>query len=471
MKQRNGRSARRVGQVRITFTNKPITAWGGLGAVVAKFLERIAFRAWVQEHVPIEESSNNARGVYEKVLGQFLTVLAGGERFAHLSWWGHGVEALRKAFAVKWLPGAPSTLTRFWGKIDRQGLSERLGDGARSLARQIVRWEGIDEDNVNLDSTVMVRYGRQEGAKKGYNARKPGRPSHHPLLAFLGSGYVVNAWNRSGDAFSGQSAKDFFLQTIASLGDRFRVRYVLADTGFYQAPFIVYLESQSYRYIIAVRLHAIVQQCIQRVTQWRRIAPGIEVGQFWFEHLSEKWTQPRRYVVVRQEVARRPQAAGKQPSLFRDLPQWREYRFSVFITNDHDAAPEAIWREYRPRACDENVIKDLKEGYGFASFNLSNFWATEAVLIMNTLVFHNLVHCLARTILTGRKGVVHQLRTLRSKYFILPAQLGSSAGRAILRLGVRDRSLRGKINYFLERIDGLPWRLNCNAVEGGGGIS
>ena len=111
MKQRKGSSARRVGQVRITFTNKPITAWGGLASVVAKFLERVDFRGWVQQHVPIRERSNNGRGVYEKVLGQLLTVLAGGERFAHLSWWGHGVEALRKAFAVGWLPGASSTKT------------------------------------------------------------------------------------------------------------------------------------------------------------------------------------------------------------------------------------------------------------------------------------------------------------------------------------------------------------------------
>ena len=39
---------------------------------------------------------------------------------------------------------------------------------------------------MNLDSTVLTRYGQQEGAKKGYNPRKHGRPSHHPLLAFLG---------------------------------------------------------------------------------------------------------------------------------------------------------------------------------------------------------------------------------------------------------------------------------------------
>jgi len=158
MKRKKRNSARRVGQVWITFTDKPasagkpITAWGGMASVVAKFLEQLGLRSWVERHVPICERSNNGRGVYEKVLAQFLTVLAGGERFAHLSWWGHGVEAVCKAFGVKRFPRASSTLTRFWGKIAKRSLAEKLGEAARALAREIVRREGITRDNVNLDS-------------------------------------------------------------------------------------------------------------------------------------------------------------------------------------------------------------------------------------------------------------------------------------------------------------------------------
>ena len=38
---------------------------------------------------------------------------------------------------------------------------------------------------LDIDSSVMTRYGEQEGAKKGYNPTKKGRPSHHPLIAFI----------------------------------------------------------------------------------------------------------------------------------------------------------------------------------------------------------------------------------------------------------------------------------------------
>lgn len=472
MKQGKGRFAGRVGQVWIAFTDKPMTAWGGVASVVAKMLERVDLRSWVEANVPIRETSPNARGVYEKVLAQWLTALCGGERFSHLSWWGHGLEAMRKAFSVAWLPRASSTLTRFWGKIDGQGPAETFGQAGRAFARQVVSWEGITEDTLNLDSTVATRYGQQEGAKRGYNPRKPGRPSHHPLLAFLGSGYVMNVWNRSGDTVSGQSAREFFQQTVETLGEGFRIRCVLADTGFYQAPFIESLEGERRRYIIAAPMAEILQRQIYQVPrdQWRAIAEGIEVADFWFEHKDQKWTRPRRYVVVRQEIARRPKAAGKQPSLFQDLDEWKNYRFSAMITNDETSPPEAIWREYRPRSCDENVVKDLKEGDGFSGFCLHGFWATEAVMVMNALVLHNLIHDLNRTLLSGG-GPVAQLKTLRSKWLILPALLGRCGRAAVLRLGVGDRRRRAKITYLLRQIQQLPWRLNGNAVDGGGRVS
>jgi len=79
----------RVNQVKIQFTNKPITAWGGLATIVAKLLGVLEFRSWVQSTIPIEEKSNNVKGVYEKMLATFLTVLSGGECFSHLDGLGN----------------------------------------------------------------------------------------------------------------------------------------------------------------------------------------------------------------------------------------------------------------------------------------------------------------------------------------------------------------------------------------------
>jgi hypothetical protein len=466
VKQSDGEHSKslRVNQVKIQFTNKPITAWGGLATIVAKLLEVLEFRSWVESSIPIEEKSNNAKGVYEKVLATFLTVLSGGARFSHLSWWGHGIEAIKKSFAVTWLPKASSTLTRFWGKMCTQSLVEKLGEAARALAITIIGWQGIVEDTLNLDSSVLIRYGNQQGAKRGYNPKKRGRPSHHPLLAFIGSGYVVNVWNRSGDTGTGQGAVSFFRQTRMVLGDGFHLTRVLCDSGFYEINFIEYLESEGFSYVISVPISPTIQREILRVGQWHMVAKGVEVGEFTFQHRDYKWTRPRRYVVVRQSISKRPKALGKQPSLFKDLEDWSTYRISVMITNDSSSPPEEIWRHYRPRANDENVVKDLKEGYSFESFNVNNFWATEAVLAMIALVFHNLIVYLNRTILNPNRPQ-EQLKTLRHRYFTLPGQLGREGRRYVLRLAVQQRKTRAKVISIIRRISLISHRLNCTAVN------
>jgi len=206
-----------------------------------------------------------------------------------------------------------------------------------------------------------------------------------------------------------------------------------------------------------------IQREILAVQQWHTVSRGVEAGEFVFEHRDHKWTKARRYVVVRQSISRRPKALGKQPSLFKDVEDWSQYRFSVMITNDSEATPEEIWRHYRPRANDENVIKDLKEGYSFESFNVNNFWATEAVLTMIALVFHNLIVYLNRTILNPHRPQ-EQLKTLRHKYFTLPGQLGSGGRTYVLRLSIQERKMRATVISLIRRISLISHRLNCIAV-------
>lgn len=203
-------SSLRVGQVFVEFTKKPVSAWAGLAAVVGGLVQRIGFRPWLEQALPVRETSNNACGVYSKVLSHMLTVFAGGERFSHMQWWGHGVEVFERAFEVKRFAKASTSLTRFWNKFDSQAKSEAWSERAREFARQVLGWAQVTRGNLNLDSTVLTRYGHQEGARKGYNPKKRGRLSHHPVLAFVSAGYVVNLWNRSGDTSSGQGCVWFF---------------------------------------------------------------------------------------------------------------------------------------------------------------------------------------------------------------------------------------------------------------------
>jgi hypothetical protein len=454
--------ADRVGQVQIAFTNKQLTAWGGACSVVAKFLERIRFREWVLKHVPVEEHSPNAKGIYEKVLALFLTSLTGGTRFSHVTWWSHGMEGLKACFGVEWLPQATSVLTRFFGKF-RQVDNEELRKAAVELTDELIGAEKITEDTLILDSTVCERYGTQEGACKGYNPKKPGRPSHHPLKAGLGSGYVVNLWNRRGDTHTAHQCVAFYEQTHQGLPAALCIRWVLADSGFGEEGFLEHLEGKGQDYVVALRLTGYVQHAIRGIHDWNELESGLEVAEV--AVALSTWKKARRLIVVRQHVPTRPKATGKQPLLFRDLPEHREYRYSVLVTSDTNLPPEQIWRIYRPRANEENVIKELKEGYGWHEFNVHSFWGTEAAMLLIGMVCYNLVHHLNRQVLKTAEEGVARLKTLRLKVLAIPAIYGTGSRCPTLRLGVQDRSLRAKIRYWLHRIHRLDLRLfNCNAV-------
>jgi len=54
----------KVNDVKIKFTDKPITSWGGLATLLGKFLEVIKFQDWVEGNIPITETSNNSIAIY-----------------------------------------------------------------------------------------------------------------------------------------------------------------------------------------------------------------------------------------------------------------------------------------------------------------------------------------------------------------------------------------------------------------------
>lgn len=49
----------KVNQVRIEFTNKPLTSWGGICTVIAKYFESIELRDWIESNISITETCSH----------------------------------------------------------------------------------------------------------------------------------------------------------------------------------------------------------------------------------------------------------------------------------------------------------------------------------------------------------------------------------------------------------------------------
>jgi hypothetical protein len=300
------------------------------------------------------------------------------------------------------------------------------------------------------------------GNRKEHNPAKHGRPSHSPLLAFLNrSKYVIHLWNRSGNVASWNNILAFFAASYGRIQDRVKVLGVIADSGFNLKQFIETLEEEHLTYIIAVRLIRPLQRHIYSLTDWKVIAKGLAVSEFSFMHPA--WGKERRYIVVRQDITRRKKAMGKTLPLFANEALIRDYRFSAWITNSKEA-PYDIWTMCKPRANDENTIKELKEDFALGGFSMKKFYAVEAAMVVRVLVYNLLV--LFRYQFLGRKEKRQHLKTLRYKYFVLPAQMGSDGRDTVLRISVQNRKVCSKLSFLFTRINHYlpPIDLNCTAV-------
>ncbi len=458
--QNNCTTTPKVNKVRIVFTRRKMTAYGGF-ALIAAFFERVCLTEMIEKAVPIRECSPNGIGIYGKVIAFFAMVYAGADRFSHLVYLGNK-DVLAKIFGVKRLPDAATTLTRMFNKLKTVKAADALSHSIWTYLAELIPWNTIQEDWLTFDSSVLPRYGEQEGAKKGYNPAKHGRPSHHPLLAFLNrSKYVIHLWNRSGNVASWNNILAFFADSYNRINDHIKVLGVIADSGFYLRQFIEKLEEEHLTYIIAVRLIRPIQRQIYSITSWKEIAKGLSVSEFSFMH--PLWGKERRYIVIRQNIIRRKKAMGKTLPLFANEIDIKDYRFSAWITNSKEP-PYDVWTMCKPRANDENTIKELKEDFALGGFSMKKFYAVEAAMVLRVLVYN--LFLLFRHEFLGKKEKSQHLKTLRYKYFVLPAQMGSNGREAVLRISVQSRRIWSKLSSLFARISQyIPeGDLNCTAV-------
>lgn len=458
--QKNSTTTVKVNKVQIAFTKRKMTAYGGF-SLIASFFERIGFAQMIEKAIPIRECSPNGMGVYGKIIAFVAMVYAGADRFSHLVYLGNK-DVLARMFGTKRLPGAATTLTRMFNKIKTVKAADALSHAIWTYLVELIQWKTIQGDWLTFDSSVVTRYGEQEGAKKGYNPVKHGRPSHNPLLAFLNrSKYVIHLWNRSGNVASWNNIIAFFSDAYMRVYARISILGVIADSGFYLRQFIETLENKNLTYIIAVRLIRPIQRQIYSIPDWKEVAKGISVSEFSFMHPG--WGKERRYIVVRQNIIRRKKAMGKTLPLFANEIDIRDYRYSAWITNSKES-PYEVWTLCKPRANDENTIKELKEDFALGGFSMKKFYAVEAAMILRVLVYN--LFLLFKHEFLGKKEKRQQLKTLRYKYFVLPAQMGSDGRDAILRISAQSRKIRAKLSSLFTRISQYvpEGDLNCTAV-------
>ena len=402
----------------IEYSDKQVTPYGGM-SLMKRFIDQTGIRNFLGSLDLPQPGSNRGYAPGHIVESFWLSIWTGASRYIHCDWLRYD-KVLQSIFHWDQMP-SQSTYSRFFGKFSQKRNTEVFPVLQNWFFDQI----GVDNITVDFDSTVITRYGDQQGSAKGYNPNKRGRNSHHPLMAFVGqTRMVANAWLRPGNTADSSSCKCFMEEPFDQALKGKKVGLVRADSGFYTEELLSYLEEKHHKYIMAVRMYPNVKSAVWGLDNWVRLAKGIELNEMIFSHENGK---PRRYIIVKKQVDIRPQAGGKQ--LFEDLPG---YRFSCYVTS-LDLPLDQVWNIYNTRADCENRIKELKNDFGLESFCLQDFWATEASFRF-IMVAYNLMSLFRHFALNHHNRAT--LKTLKSYCFALGAWKVNHANKQVLKISL-----------------------------------
>jgi hypothetical protein len=408
----------------IQYSDKQVSPWGGL-ILMKEIMDRSGIREKLQSiHLP-ESSSNNSIDSLTIVESFFASVWIGATAFSQTAIIRLD-DTLREIFGWERVPSG-TTFGRFFKKFSWAENNRVFPELNRWFFDQIK----FDNYTLDVDSSVITRYGEPEGGHNGYNPKKPGRVSHHPLFAFISeTRMVANCWLRSGDTGSATSCKEFLEETFSILQNK-KIGLFRADSGFASNSIFEYLEGKKVPYVIAGRLHAAIQQEIKDLKTWSPIDKGIWVAEL--DYKAGRWGKARRVVVIRQQVDLRPKATGKKLKLFDDNMFYQNYRYHCFITNQTLPAKH-VWAQYKERGDAENRIQELKYDFALEGFNMKEFYATEAAMRFVTVAY-NLMSLYKHV--TTQTQSQQRLHTIRINCFAVGSWIVKQGNKKILKLAVR----------------------------------
>ena len=304
----------------ISFGASSLTHYGGV-YVLHRFLTRIGFKNALASDIRLAQR-NNRYSVGEMLLALLYPMLLGLDRI-------ETTQLLRQNGVFQYLTGLPSypdatTLRRFLLRVAPTALPKLCALHDRFLHRMMLLPKPPTRVIFDVDSTVLVVYGRQEQARIGYNPTKRGRPSYHPLLCF--EGQSRDFWHgelRPGDAHTASGILELLEACFAKLPAGVRSIIVRADKGFYDHGLVEWLEAQKAGLVIVARLTGPIKR---RLAHLRYTSPsrGIEVADFHYQ--PTRWRRAYRFVVIRRS---QPEEPTEQLTLFK----LGRYHYQVLVTN------------------------------------------------------------------------------------------------------------------------------------------
>jgi hypothetical protein len=237
---------------------------------VVKYLDNIGFEKTVNQGIAHPRGENADYHLSDVVLLTLVGMIGGATSMAKVKTvWADSV--LRKVAGWLKIP-VETTILRIFKEVSDAQISQfealthtfrgqhwrrLLRSGKSKVGSQPVQW-------VDVDSTVDTVCGRQEGSAKGFNPKKKGALSYHPQIAFLAeTKEILQAWFRTGNAYTSNGIVEFTKQLLAHLPNRMRIIF-RGDSGYFVGDLLELLDTRGHGYLIKVKLRNLIPLLTQQ---------------------------------------------------------------------------------------------------------------------------------------------------------------------------------------------------------------
>lgn len=418
------------------FSGKNLTPYGGL-LPVAAMLEKLGFQELVEATITSKRITR-VLNLYQFALGIVLSFYVGFQRLNQMRFIARD-PVLTGILGVDVLP-PQSTLWRFLAGLHLNVPGQIL------KIQQIFRQRVWDAANVKLemvtldtDTTVHTVYGKQMGARKGYNPKNKGKLSYQPILTFMAETreYIYGDLH-SGDRHSGKEIAAHIQKVAESLPACVKRIYARVDSGFYCWEAVEAYEKWRCQFIACARKTARLVEQLEKA-EWKRSSKTDADEECEFLYQPEGWGKAYRFLALRYDKAEREEKnkhkKNKKP-VANDAEQYQlfdtaPYEYRVFVTNMTGAIDLLVWF-YRQRAGAENLIKEANNDAGLKA-HPSNRFDMNRIQFQLALVAYNL-NCWL--LLFNREPVADAaklkhttLAIARLRFLFIAAKIWSHGGR------------------------------------------